>query len=389
MTIARKPSNAGLWKWVLWGLWLTTLAGEDVLAARRETVCVERNTSVQPPPFDAVPTLVAENFHPNEQALLPPVCPEGHVPELPDATLFSPRHRASNTTGIQKGNPLLPAVQAAPSFNRRPSPMQFASFYSVYGPDNPGLGDIGAHFSGQRQGRRGCGGIRQYGSCYYYASAGEATTADGGGMSVSVEQPKFAGQRPGHSLVEIALSDEQEQANIVEIGWTVSPAEYGNKFPHLFVFHWIDGLPTCYNACGWRQWSNTYYPGQNLHRLVGQLVYIGYVYWNGNWWAWFDNQWLGYFPGSEWQGRFEKTAILQWFGEIASGNGLPPRIQMGRGAFPQKANSAVMGALCPVDANAWTCRSGNRFLSLYATKPRYYKIMQRSLEEVRYGGPGR
>ena len=47
---------------------------------------------------------------------------------------------------------------------------------------------------------------------------------------------------------------------------------------------------------GWQQYSNTYYPGQNIGSLVGREIYIGYVFWKGNWWASFDNQWIGYFP---------------------------------------------------------------------------------------------
>jgi hypothetical protein len=51
----------------------------------------------------------------------------------------------------------------------------------------------------------------------------------------------------------------------------------------------------------------------------------------------FDDQWLGYFPGTEWDNSYTKSALLQWFGEVASQNGVPPRTQMGDGvlAIPQ------------------------------------------------------
>ena len=61
--------------------------------------------------------------------------------------------------------------------------------------------------------------------------------------------------------------------------------------PHLFVFHWVNWAPSCY-SCGWQQWSSTYYPGMDLANLVGKPVYMGYVYYQGNWWGWFDGQWV-------------------------------------------------------------------------------------------------
>jgi hypothetical protein len=45
------------------------------------------------------------------------------------------------------------------------------------------------------------------------------------------------------------------------------------------VFHWKNWQGTCYNGCGWQQYSNTYYPGQNIGSLVGREIYIGYVFW--------------------------------------------------------------------------------------------------------------
>src|SRR5437879_3386846 len=93
----------------------------------------------------------------------------------------------------------------------------------------------------------------------------------------------------------------------------------------------------------------------SLNNIVGREVYIGYVFYQGNWWAWFDNQWLGYFPGSEWGGSYTRSAMIQWFGEIATDNGIPPGVQMGNGLFPSNASAAINRTLCDVDAAAWVC----------------------------------
>jgi hypothetical protein len=139
-------------------------------------------------------------------------------------------------------------------------------------------------------------------------------------------------------------------------------------------------------GCGWQQYSNTYYPGQNIGSLVGREIYIGYVFWKGNWWAWFDNQWIGYFPGSEWNNGYTKSALIQWFGEVSSENGVPPKTQMGDGILPPAPKAAHMLTLCDVDAAAWICWYRDQ-QSLTATVPNYYDIQHVGFGDTRYGGP--
>lgn len=45
-----------------------------------------------------------------------------------------------------------------------------------------------------------------------------------------------------HSLAEITA---ENNGQIVEIGWTVAIPFLD---PQIFVFHWINGQPTCYNS---------------------------------------------------------------------------------------------------------------------------------------------
>jgi hypothetical protein len=207
-------------------------------------------------------------------------------------------------------------------------------------------------------------------------------------MTFTILRPQTDGAR-GHTLTEIAVQGGSGNGNIVELGWNVAPEQYSTGEPYLFVFHWKNWMPTCYDACNWQQYSATYFPGMSLANLVGRSIYIGYVYYEGNWWAWFDNQWLGYFPGSEWDGAYTKASLIQWFGEVAisSGSATPPRFDMGNGRFPTSVLSANMQTLCDVVARDWVCLYRNLH-RVHATIPAYYDIAGAAFGTARYGGPG-
>ncbi|HUK13502.1 MAG TPA: neprosin family prolyl endopeptidase [Thermoanaerobaculaceae bacterium] len=230
-----------------------------------------------------------------------------------------------------------------------------------------------------------CNGTYYYGACYYYGPASYARTADGGGMTMRVERPAFSGD--GHSLDEIAVQGGTGNGNIVELGWNVSPSQYSDSDPHLFVYHWVNWVGTCYDTCGWHQVSSTYFPGMNLAAIKGRDVYVGYVHYQGNWWAWFDNQWLGYFADSEWSGSYTQSSLIQWFGELATNNGTPPNVEMGDGLFPTDPGAAPMATLCDVDATAWVCWYRD-LQSLGPNYPAYYDIRRTGFGETGYGGPG-
>jgi len=358
--------------------------------------CVDRPKDVRPPPRRLAPKLramqdklgAAGTIAPARSGLgMKSVCPSGKVP--------APKILAFERKKIDKGNPLLgpdPERQmlqleeaAHGEFIRRHA----RSFEEVYKQRKPGAErDRTPPPPGPPGGPPACDGVPNFESCYYYASAAFSTAADGGGMTQSIKKPVYVNTGGfGHTLDELAVQGGDNNGDIIEIGWLVSTEQYGNANPHLFVFHWKNWAPTCYDACGWVQWSNTYHPAMDLGSAVGKKVYIGYVLWQGNWWAWFDNQWMGYFPGSEWDGKYTKTSLIQWFGEVASQNGVPPKTQMGNGQFSSAPKAASMSTLCDVDAKAWICWYRDKQL-LTDTVPAYYDIGRVSFGAVRYGGPG-
>jgi hypothetical protein len=311
------------------------------------------------------------------------LCPQGKVP----VTKIFP-------VKVEKGNPLL-----GPDPNREILKLQGAeraeflrrhvrSFEEVYKQAETVREQVMNPPPGPPSGAPACDGVPSFGSCYYYGSAAFSTVADGGGMTNSIEKPQYINSGgTGHSLDELAVQGGDNNGNIVEIGWLVSTEQYGNANPHLFVFHWKNWEPTCYDTCGWVQWSNTYHPGMDLGASLGKKVYIGYVFYQGNWWAWFDNQWMGYFPGSEWEGKYTKTSLIQWFGEVSSANGIPPKTDMGNGDLPSIKAAASMATLCDVDARAWVCWYRDQ-QSLSRTVSKYYDITRVGFGATSYGGPG-
>lgn len=366
-------------------------AADEIIAGSSGYSCVSRPAMARPPTRPApLEQQASASGQPSEgrsgEVHLNPICLEGMIPvPVPTPTL------KSSVPEVRKGNPLIGTIPSEGLLENKNVGdivrQNLRPFDEVYWKDRTTLAPLVSSSPL-------CDGISNFGSCYYYASASSrpaSTANDGAGMTQTIARPAYVNTGgPGHTLDEIAVQGGSGDGNIVELGWNVSTDQYGNAHPHLFVFHWKNWQPTCYDACGWKQWSSTYYPGMDINALVGRQVRVYYLFWKGNWWAWFDNQWIGYFPGTEWGGQFSTATLVQWFGEVASQNGMPPKTQMGRGLLPTNANAARMTNLCLVNATAttWDCRSGDP-RALGATVPKYYDIKRTALAATRYGGPGR
>jgi hypothetical protein len=343
--------------------------------------CVPRTATAAPPgrlpPMPASPEGKRQETKPLVDFAL---CPAGQVPVLQAALPTVP-----------KGNPLLgPNTLSAEQFFK-PGPdlgeiirKGLRPWDKVY-PHGPGRGGP----AGAPPDPAGCNGVLSFGSCYYYGSAGfRRQSADGGGMTATIERPAFdATNGPGHTLDEVAAQGDASDGDIVEVGWNVSTTQYNNANPHLFVDHWMGWVPSCYDGCNWQQYSATYFPGMDIGPLVGRQVYMGWVFYAGNWWAWFDDQWLGYFPGTEWGGNYQHNDLVQWFGEVSSPSFIPPHTDMGNGLFSADARAALNATLCDVNATDWVCWYRDQ-QTWSATFTAYYDVNRSGFGAVRYGGPG-
>jgi hypothetical protein len=209
-----------------------------------------------------------------------------------------------------------------------------------------------------------------YGTSYQYAAT------DGMYAYATVAQPSLA-SGDFHTLAELAAQSSDGQ-QIVEVGWTVDRGLNGDSRPHLFVYHWVDRTPSCYNGCGYVQYSSTVRPGDALP--VGTQQFFAIQHYQGNWWVAYGNQWIGYFPDSLWGGRYTKVGLSQWFGEVSANSGAPCT-DMGNGLFASSTSATsinTMGFYGGPTVSKTT----------YATNPPYYSTVSTSDTSMRYGGPG-
>jgi hypothetical protein len=167
---------------------------------------------------------------------------------------------------------------------------------------------------------------------YLYAGAFQDAQADGVSAVITVGRSELAPAGPvtRHSLAEIAVQSADQQ-QIVEVGWHVDRAMYGNDDPHLFVFHWVNGNRTCYNTCGFTvNGAPSVKPGDVVPANTLQAFTV--LNYNGDWWIGYSGEWIGHFPGTLWGGGFTRSGVIKVFGEVNAeiqrpctdmGNGLP------------------------------------------------------------------
>jgi hypothetical protein len=166
---------------------------------------------------------------------------------------------------------------------------------------------------------------------YFYAGGYQYVAGPGSYAFLTQHLPVVAAS-DFHSLAEIAVQST-DRLQIVEVGWTVDPGVNGDANPHLFVYHWVNGAGTCYNGCGWVQFSPTLFPGMQV-AADGTGYEYAIFYWQGNWWIGYQGEWIGYFPGSLWNGSYNTSGLIQWFGELAVSQGTTTLLStMGNGTL--------------------------------------------------------
>jgi hypothetical protein len=224
---------------------------------------------------------------------------------------------------------------------------------------------------------------------FLYSVGSEETTADGVYVSMDVRRPTLA-NGDFHTLAELAVqSDDTSQT--IEVGWTVDRSVNGDDDPHLFVFHWVNNQPTCYNTCGrFVPYKGGVAPGDTLP--TGNLKKFGIQHNDGAWWISYDTTFVGYFLDKEWSGQgadFTQGGYFQVFGEVAAAS-TSPCTQMGSGSpSTDDANAARIGNMTyvngPVDANGQPLPPN---LYMRSTNGTYgMSPVKESTRAFRYGGP--
>lgn len=218
---------------------------------------------------------------------------------------------------------------------------------------------------------------------YWYAGGRQTATTAGAYANVTIASPTTTSG--DHSLAEIAVEDSTSGQQVVEVGWNVDPGLYsGSTAPHLFVYHWVNGVGTCYNGCGFVAYSGaTYTAGQSLSSLSGTAKQFGIQYDTATsaWWVAFNGTWVGYFPASLWSSpTFTQGGYNQLFGEVASTNA-STCTDMGNGLFGSNASAAVFGSTTYVSGPTVS-------LTGFNTNASRYSVNMLSGRTFQYGGPG-
>jgi len=213
---------------------------------------------------------------------------------------------------------------------------------------------------------------------FLYNVGSQAAETDGLYASLTIGKPKLA-QEDYHTLAELAVQSADGQ-QIVEVGWNVDRSVNGDDDPHLFVYRWVNRQTSCYNGCGFMQYSKNLKPGDTLSYDVTKK--FGIQYFNGAWWIAFDSEWIGYYPEQIWndQGvKFGKSGFLQVFGEVAASSE-EPCTEMGNGQAPDSDTAARVASIAFL--NGPTISMNVRSTTdVYAVKP----LTPRTF---RYGGAG-
>jgi hypothetical protein len=224
---------------------------------------------------------------------------------------------------------------------------------------------------------------------FIYSTGSEATTADGMYAAFDIKKPKLA-SGDFHTLAELAVQSADTNQTI-EVGWTVDRSVNGDDDPHLFVYHWVNGVPTCYNTCGgFVPFKGGVAPGDTLP--ADTLKKFGIQHNDGAWWVAYDTTWVGYFPDKEWAAQgvdFTEGGYFQVWGEVAASSSCPVGTQMGSGfSSTDTANAARIGNVTYVNGPATANLFMRASTPLYGMSP--FKdpndATKNSTKSFRFGG---
>lgn len=230
---------------------------------------------------------------------------------------------------------------------------------------------------------------------YFYAGGQQTVTDSLVFANVNIAKPTIAAG-DFHSLAEIAVTKVNGSGNreIVEVGWNVDPALYGDSNAHIFVFWWKNGAGCGYNGTntcggsGFVPWagSSPYPAGTTV--AAGTNVRMHIQHSGTAWWVYTGvpggtGDWIGYFPDSNWSTAWSSFDKVQLFGEVAA-NVASPTTQMGNGSCGAAGSPAAF-------FSSYTLGTGTASLTtagMVTNSAKYSVGMLASNRSFYYGGDG-
>lgn len=235
---------------------------------------------------------------------------------------------------------------------------------------------------------------------YKYATGAQplsvAEAADGVSVDMSVSKPFLADTQQGdsHSVLELAVQAPDpitSLRNVNEIGVNVDPTVNGDKDPHLFVYHWINGAETCYNGCGWFDAVGcSPCAGDALTGDIGTTKKFEWQHIGTAWWARYNNNYVGAYPDSEWASGFTKIRTVQAFGELYVANS-NNNSDDGDESCSDMGSGALAGAGASTNIQNYTLTNSMatpNFQQSVTSVPGIWGYTQPSPTYIRVGGPG-
>jgi hypothetical protein len=174
-----------------------------------------------------------------------------------------------------------------------------------------------------------------------------------------------------------------DNRKIVEVGWTVESAQFGDTRPHLFVFRWVDGTSSahCYNSCGFVPLPAPIMAGAPVQ--PGTIANYGIEHREDKWVVTYNHEPIGYYPDSIWGDQFKRIGFAKVFGEVAT-TSMAPCTDMGNGNFGHVSQAATFSRF------SFLGSASKPELTIDSTRTNdaYYDAQLVSPNEVRIGGPG-
>ena len=194
---------------------------------------------------------------------------------------------------------------------------------------------------------------------HLYASSNQEIKSYGAQGRFSIFKPYVQGQDE-FSLMQMALANTNlGYKQTIEAGWIVYPLLFGDNLPHLFTLFTTNGYQgslvadntMCYGAScrGWVQVDDTIYPGSTISTVSNDggdqyELWLDFQLYEGNWWLWARDRWVGYYPSSLFSaghGKTRKTLAehathVSFYGETVDTASSPgdTKTDMGSGQYP-------------------------------------------------------
>jgi Neprosin len=236
------------------------------------------------------------------------------------------------------------------------------------------------------------------GGCFWYAESEAQKSAIGMEYATTISEPHVSSFNEAHSIDQLALgAGAGLNTYTVEVGWDVDPHKWSKANPgkpHLFVFinkeqykGECEQSGKCYDDEAY--WT----PLEGVKLKMGEALepgparfIIGAENFEGNWWIWAGNEWIGYVSGSFWGGKFTKAESESNYGEVWDSEEAPTTA-MGDGEFGGNSGATLMAA--PVVILSET-KEETTSLKASVTNSKLYSIgdINGNKASWHFGGPG-